>query len=206
MERNTQSDERQYTLQELADSAGVSIRTIRYYIGEGLLPGPEGAGPQSHYTESHAKRLQAIALLKDRFLPLKEIRKELTGLDDAAIDRLITDLGGEKSELADFQDAAPAAPASASVIDELPLRIDAPPKYDAGALDYIDSALSRRPSRFRGVREGSGRTRTEQRDEGERWRRIEVADGVELLVREEIFQRRQDRIEWLIDWARKVVD
>ena len=38
MERSTDGSERQYTLQELADSAGVSIRTIRYYIGEGLLP------------------------------------------------------------------------------------------------------------------------------------------------------------------------
>jgi DNA-binding transcriptional MerR regulator len=210
VERTSQSDERQYTLQELADSAGVSIRTIRYYIGEGLLPGPEGAGPQSHYTESHAKRLQVIALLKDRFLPLKEIRRELTGLDDAAIDRLIIDLGGgEQSELADFQDAPAAAPASASVIDDGALALDAAPAYDARALDYIDSALSRGPSRFRGIREGRenrGRSGYEQRDEGERWRRIEVADGVELLIREETYQRRKDRIEWLIDWARKVVD
>jgi DNA-binding transcriptional MerR regulator len=210
VERTSQSDERQYTLQELADSAGVSIRTIRYYIGEGLLPGPEGAGPQSHYTESHAKRLQVIALLKDRFLPLKEIRRELTGLDDAAIDRLIIDLGGgEQSELADFQDAPAEAPASASVIDDGALALDAAPAYDARALDYIDSALSRGPSRFRGIREGRenrGRSGYEQRDAGERWRRIEVADGVELLIREETYQRRKDRIDWLIDWARKVVD
>ncbi len=206
MERNSQTDERQYTLQELADSAGVSIRTIRYYIGEGLLPGPEGAGPQSHYTQSHAKRLQAIALLKDRFLPLKEIRRQLTGLDDAAIDRLITDLdGGELDELADMHEPA-AAPESASVTDERAFRIDAPPSYDARTLDYIDSALSRGTSRFRGIREGRGRMRSEERDEGERWRRIVVADGVELLVREETYQRRRDRIDWLIDWAKKVVD
>lgn len=207
MERTSQSDERQYTLPELADSAGVSIRTIRYYIGEGLLPGPEGAGPQSHYTESHAQRLRAIALLKDRFLPLKEIRRELTGLDDAAIDRLIIDLGGgELAELADIQESA-ASPASPLDFEEPALPIDAPAIYDAR--DYIDSALSRSPARFRGVREGRegrGRLRSEQNDEGERWRRIEVADGVELLVREETYQRRKDRIEWLTDWARKVVD
>jgi hypothetical protein len=41
---------------------------------------------------------------------------------------------------------------------------------------------------------------------GETWRRIEVADGVELLVRDDIYRRRRDRIDWLIDWARKVVD
>jgi DNA-binding transcriptional MerR regulator len=206
VERNSQTDERQYTLQELADSAGVSIRTIRYYIGEGLLPGPDGAGPQSHYTQSHAKRLQVIALLKDRFLPLKEIRKQLAGLDDTAIDRLIIDLDGDELDgLADTHEPA-AAPARAADADEQAFRIDAPPKYDARALHYIDSALTRGPSRFRGIREGRGRMRSGERDEGERWRRIEVVDGVELLVREETYQRRRDRIDWLIDWARKVVD
>ena len=89
-----QSDERQSTLQELATLAGVSVRTIRYYIGEGLLPAPAGAGPQSHYTQSHLNRLRAIGLLKDRYLPLKEIRKALSGLDDEQIDRMITDLDG----------------------------------------------------------------------------------------------------------------
>ena len=48
--------------------------------------------------------------------------------------------------------------------------------------------------------------RSEERDEGERWRRIVVADGVELLVREETYQRRRDRIDWLIDWAWKMMD
>jgi hypothetical protein len=29
---------------------------------------------------------------------------------------------------------------------------------------------------------------------------------VELLVRDDIYRRRRDRVDWLIDWARKVVD
>ncbi|MCC6705677.1 MAG: MerR family DNA-binding transcriptional regulator, partial [Thermomicrobiales bacterium] len=37
------NDER-YSLQELSDAAGVSPRTVRYYIAEGLLPPPEPAG------------------------------------------------------------------------------------------------------------------------------------------------------------------
>jgi len=66
--------------------------------------------------------------------------------------------------------------------------------------------LTRRPSRGRVSREEIGRDRAKPRDEGERWRRIEVTDGVELLVREEIYQRRKDRLDWLVDWAKKVVD
>lgn len=203
MERSSVSEERQYTLQELADSAGVSIRTIRYYIGEGLLPGPEGAGPQSHYTESHARRLQAINLLKDRYLPLREIRRQLTGLDDAQIDELIAELGGPDLEQS-FDIAAPMSAPLDEPIAEIPRQaMESPPvKYDAG--EYIDALLPRAPRRGRAYRETN---RVEHpREQGEIWRRIEVADGVELLVREEIYARRKDQLDWLTDWARKVVD
>ncbi|MBL8128342.1 MAG: MerR family DNA-binding transcriptional regulator, partial [Chloroflexia bacterium] len=33
------------TLADLTEAADVSTRTVRYYIAEGLLPPPEGAGP-----------------------------------------------------------------------------------------------------------------------------------------------------------------
>ncbi len=198
------SDERQYTLQELATAAGVSIRTIRYYIGEGLLPAPAGAGPQSHYTDSHLNRLRAIGLLKDRYLPLKEIRKALSGLDDAGIDRMIADLQGADD---------PGSMPDAAVENDLPLRAPAAPAfineepapmYDA--LAYIDSALERgrpKPARRRGAMREE---RVVPPQEGETWRRIEVADGVELLIRDDLYRRRRDRIDWLVDWARKVVD
>lgn len=190
----TQPDERQCTLQELADSAGVSIRTIRYYIGEGLLPGPEGAGPQSHYTHSHASRLRAIGLLKERYLPLREIRRALAGLDDAEIDGLIDELGGSRAPMREFSMPAPAAagfPAEDNQIAESGAAYD--------ATSYIDRALASAPRRF------------EQRlqvpsVEGESWRRIEIADGAELLIREERYQRSRDELDWLLQWARKVID
>ena len=189
-------DERQYTLQELAGTAGVSIRTIRYYIGEGLLPAPAGAGPQSHYTESHAQRLRAISLLKDRYLPLKEIRRELAGLDEAEIARLIDELDGSTGRL-DSQSAFDA-PRSAALVSE--------PGAHYSTVDYIDAALEAPPSRTRRTRSRNDARYAEQRDEGEAWRRIEVADGVDLLVREDQYRRRRDQLSWLIDWARKVID
>ena len=198
-----QSDERQYTLQELASAAGVSVRTIRYYIGEGLLPAPSGAGPQSHYTDSHLNRLRAIGLLKDRYLPLKEIRRELSGLDDEQIDRLTTELGGtEKAELVELEERSlqpMSSPSAAHFIREEPS-----PGYDA--LSYIDSALDRGRATPDRRRRSMREERSVPEAVGETWRKIEVADGVELLVRDDIYRRRRDRIDWLIDWARKVVD
>lgn len=64
-------------LPELADRAGVSIRTVRYYIQQGLLQEPEARGPGAHYTEEHLDRLLLIKRLQKEHLPLAEIRKAI---------------------------------------------------------------------------------------------------------------------------------
>src|SRR5688572_3160786 len=65
---------------ELADRAGTTVRTIRYYVAEGLLPAPAGSGPRSEYTDDHLARLGAIRALKARYLPLAEIRRRLAAM------------------------------------------------------------------------------------------------------------------------------
>jgi DNA-binding transcriptional MerR regulator len=64
-------------LTELADRAGVSIRTIRFYIQQGLLTKPDARGPGAHYTEEHLERLLLIKRLQKEHLPLAEIRRAL---------------------------------------------------------------------------------------------------------------------------------
>ncbi len=85
------ASERGLSLRELTAAADVSVRTVRYYISEGLLPPPEGAGSASSYTRGHLDRLRLIARLKGSYLPLKEIRHRLAGLDDIAVHRLLGD-------------------------------------------------------------------------------------------------------------------
>ena len=77
---------------DFAAAAGVSARTVRYYIVEGLLPPPEGAGLGAMYDRAHLDRLRLILRLKDAFLPLKEIRRQLTGLDDAEVRRRLKEM------------------------------------------------------------------------------------------------------------------
>jgi len=74
-----------FRLAELAAATGVSARTIRYYIAEGLLPPPEGVGPAAVYTAAQRDRLALIAILKGRYLPLREIAGRLRELDDAGV-------------------------------------------------------------------------------------------------------------------------
>ncbi len=72
----------EFLIGDLAQRAGVSVRTIRYYINEGLLPPPEVKGRYTYYSEDYLYRLELIHRLKDAFLPLKEIRQRMLSLTD----------------------------------------------------------------------------------------------------------------------------
>ena len=74
-----------YTLEELCDLAGVTVRTVRYYISEGLLPPPVGHGASARYTDDHRARLDVIGALKAQYLPLREIRRTLDGMNPRQI-------------------------------------------------------------------------------------------------------------------------
>lgn len=69
--------EREYSLDELSTLADVSPRTVRYYIVEGLLPPPLTTGRNATYSQDHLDRLNAIAAMKEMYLPLREIRHRL---------------------------------------------------------------------------------------------------------------------------------
>ena len=79
----------EYSLQDLVDLAGVTPRTIRYYIVQGLLPSPGKAGPGAIYTDGHLNRLRLIKRLQREHLPLAEIRSRLAALDDATVATLV---------------------------------------------------------------------------------------------------------------------
>jgi DNA-binding transcriptional MerR regulator len=77
---STTKTPREWKLTELAEAAGVSPRTVRYYVQRGLLPAPPFKGPDTVYGEDHLLRLKAIRVLQARFLPLDAIQVELMRL------------------------------------------------------------------------------------------------------------------------------
>jgi DNA-binding transcriptional MerR regulator len=85
------TDEKQYTISELADATGVTPRTIRYYTAEGLLPPPDTRGRYALYGDEHLLRLQLIARLKDAYLPLGEIKARTDQLDAEQLRRLLAE-------------------------------------------------------------------------------------------------------------------
>lgn len=66
-------------LEDLARRAGVSPRTVRYYIQRGLLAPPEFRGPDTRYGEIHLATLRALRVLQEQFWPLEAIAAALDG-------------------------------------------------------------------------------------------------------------------------------
>ena len=200
-------DETTYSLTELADAADVSTRTIRYYISEGLLAPPAGVGHASRYTTAHLTRLRQIADLKAQYLPLREIRNRL---GDPPMPHAISPTEpSSRSSARDYlrtlrRDSAPgirprhSAEEDAGVAYNLPESIGAPMaapmmspppgphdvSEDADAPDVLPEDLA---------------------PPGRAWRRIPIGDSAELVIADDLFRRRRDKVEWLIRWARKVI-
>jgi len=68
------STERTYSIGALAAAAGVSRRTVHFYVQRGLLRPPDGRGRGAQYTEEHLTRLIQIKAWREEGAPLNEIR------------------------------------------------------------------------------------------------------------------------------------
>ena len=67
-----------YNIDELAGLGGVSRRTVRYYVQEGLLPAPLGVGRGRHYSRPHLDRLLEVKAWQESGLSLDQIRARRT--------------------------------------------------------------------------------------------------------------------------------
>jgi len=67
----------EYNIGELAGLGGVSRRTVRYYVQEGLIPPPAGLGRGAHYGREHLEALLRVKSMQERGLMLEEIRLAL---------------------------------------------------------------------------------------------------------------------------------
>ena len=80
----------EYTIGELVSLSGVNRRNVHFYVQQGLLPPPQGAGLGARYSEEHLLCLRAIPVLRNRGLRLDEIRERLAGSDARSIEAFLT--------------------------------------------------------------------------------------------------------------------
>lgn len=173
----------QLTLDQLCQQAGVTVRTVRYYISEGLLPPPHAQGPAARYGDLHLQRLLAIGHLKEQYLPLREIRRVLDGLDEAGIAALAT------ARIPDRDSVGEAAPVSS-------------PAAPSPAAAYIEDLLGQSASAPRLV----SRARMAAPEPVDKaWRRLHISDDAEMLIEADLYERRQEQIDSLITWAKRLL-
>jgi hypothetical protein len=64
-----------YAIGDLARLAGVSRRTVRYYVQEGLIPPPLGVGRGNHYGAGHLQQILRVKAMQEAGRTLDEIRR-----------------------------------------------------------------------------------------------------------------------------------
>ncbi len=191
--------ENEYTLQDLADLTGVTARTIRFYVAQGLLPSPGRVGPGVTYGPGHLARLKLIRQLQREHLPLAEIRSRLESLPDAAVVALVDApqpatgpssaadyIRGvlAKSRVGDMRAAYPlAAPARLSPAPMLREPSEPPPP----AASALPPSESPSPDRSQ-------------------WDRVVLVPDVELHVRRPLTRHLNKKVERLIAIARELLE
>lgn len=68
-----------YSIDELATLAGVTPRTVRFYIAQGLLDRPAGEKRGSHYLRRHLEQLLLLRRWVDAGLSLERVRELIAG-------------------------------------------------------------------------------------------------------------------------------
>ncbi len=66
-----------YSIEDLSRMTGVTRRTIRYYIQEGLLDKPIGERRAAHYSNNHLETLLRIRRLTAEGLSLEAVKRNL---------------------------------------------------------------------------------------------------------------------------------
>ena len=210
--------ENPYSLQDLADLADVSPRTVRYYVAQGLLPSPRQVGPGAHYTDAHLARLRLIRRLQREHLPLAEIRARLASLDDDAI--------------AGLAQAEATAPPEGSALDYVRAVLGGGPQPDASEARHLPLRRLVLPNRLSAAPGIPSVLRRESLAEGEpayapstsqpaaptkpvstepvadrsQWDRVSLTPDIELHIRRPLSRQQNKRVDRLIAIARELLE
>lgn len=178
-------DQSLLSIDELAEQAQVSPRTVRYYIGEGLLPGPGTRGKLASYGEDHLTRLLLIRRLLEQGMPLAEVKRATGMLSPAEVRGLLR----EEDERAASLERAAEAPSPREYVSEL-LRQAQERRRQTGLVPRAPlspPAMKAPASQILGTPSASSV-----------WERIEIAPGIELQVRADIAARFRQTLDRFI--------
>jgi DNA-binding transcriptional MerR regulator len=195
-----------FSIEDLEKHSGLSTRTLHYYMSKGLLPGPETRGKYASYTQEHLDRLDLILILKEMHLPLDEIKAIL---DQLTPDEIRHYRDSQEDLLEKLKSTKPGT-------DE-----DSKKTKPGSALNYIKS-LEEAQSAHETIAESSELFASNRRrsfkieapkmqidrnmaePKPEIWRRVILADGVELNIRESSDKEVRYKVDRLLSFARSL--
>ena len=219
-----------FGIKDLEDYTGLPRRTIHFYVKEGLIPPPEGAGRGAYYGLDHAEALLLITALKGsthlRLEGIREIlgrmspderhtwssqilRGERTAAELAASHAMGTAPGAHEvaaSSLPPETDRlAMLREDSVSGLDVMK-RLSAASDLEPGELEVPQKStvapLAGRRSLFgRLMRKQPSRTARP-----ETWERVRLADDLEIHFRDSGDASRRERIEAIVQMAREMIE
>ena len=220
------SEGARYAIGDLAGLAGATARTIRYYVAQGLLPPPAGAGPGAHYTDDHLARLRLIRRLQRQHQPLAEIRQRLASLGESEVSALVADeevTEPPSSSALEYVRSVLASPHAQATFAVPPPAAAAPPLAAAlrvrePAVPHMAAAPRTAAPRLARASEaapgygvaaadasqsvGPDAAPSEQRSQ---WDRIGLTPNIEIHVRRPLGRLENRRVERLITIARQLL-
>lgn len=179
-------EDQELMISELAQRAGISVRTIRYYVDEGLLPPPIVRGKYGYFSEKYLLRLELIRRMKEAFFPLREIRLRLNSMSDREVEAFLQ-LG--ESQGRSLGKSTPRGPSSAA--DYIQNVLENSPEQPRGKRSVRSSPISD-PSQTFTIFEPKPVTPASKppMKDPEEWLRIEIAPGIELHIRQPVDRKR----------------
>jgi DNA-binding transcriptional MerR regulator len=179
-----------YDLNELSDQAGVTPRTVRYYIQQGLLRSPGSPGPGAKYDEGHLLRLRLIRRLQREHLPLSEIRRRLESMrhDDV---RKALESPTVRSPVVEY-------------VERVLSERKAEPRF-GGARSFLSAQVPAPAAKMRaaapmppiGPHAGAERSQ---------WDRVSLGPDLELHVRRPLSRAHNKIVEKLLDYVRRLLE
>ena len=163
-----------YSIKELEEKTGIKVRSIRFYIQEGLVPPPNGTGGGAWYDDTHLLHLQAVKVLHESQLKLSGIKEALAAMTADEVRALVADAeSGKRSwDSQSLQNwVTPAASQKPAPRDFSFAAIGTPQasQHESSPTTSLLGRLTRQAPRTQ-----------------ETWLRLSPLDGVEVQVREDV--------------------
>jgi len=138
----------EYRVEALAAAAGVSVDTVRFYQGRGLLDLPRRVGRVALYGDEHLDRLRRVKALQQRGFSLvviaRILRGELDEADEALVEAVVAGGEGAKEGQEEFWTLAELgrrAGVPETLLEALEREGILVPRHQNGAARYTEADL-----------------------------------------------------------------